>query len=186
MKRKVIAVTGKIGSGKSTVCRYLAQKGYPVLDCDVLAKRVADDPDLIAKVGELLGSEYVVGGAIDRKAVRAKIFADDELLQAYNRLFFDRVKQSLTLEIEQISAPVVFAEIAVFDAFPFPWTDVWAVVASDEERSRRVVLRDNVTSDDVERISSAQKLPSGVTVIHNDGSLDDLYRRVDGLLAQFR
>ena len=42
MKRKVIAVTGGIGSGKSTVCRLLEKKGFRVVDCDALSRRVAE------------------------------------------------------------------------------------------------------------------------------------------------
>ena len=54
MKRKVIAVTGGIGSGKSTVCRLLEKKGFRVVDCDALSRRVAEQARFLWKFSCLL------------------------------------------------------------------------------------------------------------------------------------
>ena len=44
MKCKTVAVTGLIGSGKSVVGNYLRQKGFKVIDCDTVARKIAQEP----------------------------------------------------------------------------------------------------------------------------------------------
>ena len=55
MKCKVVAITGKIASGKSTVCSYLKSKGFVVVDCDKIAKEVLHQETVKQKVQNLLG-----------------------------------------------------------------------------------------------------------------------------------
>lgn len=186
MKPKVIAVTGKIGSGKSTVCNYLRGKGYFVVDCDVLARQISDDEQVVAEVKNLLGETYVTNGKIDRKAVRNVIFHQPKLLAAYNNLFFDRVKQRLQQVVDERDEQVVFVEIAVLDAFPFDWTEVWLVQASDGNRTSRVTARDGVTDADVARISANQKDCGSAVAIFNDGTLEQLYADVDKQLMRLQ
>lgn len=186
MKHKVIAVTGKIGSGKSTVCNYLRGKGYFVVDCDVLARQISDDEQVIAEVEKLLGKQYIADGKINRRAVRNVIFHQPRLLAAYNKLFFGRVKQRLQQVVEECDEQVVFVEIAVLDAFLFDWTEVWFVQASDGNRTSRVTSRDGVTAADVERISASQKDCDNAVAIFNDGTLEQLHANVDKQLMRLQ
>ena len=59
MKRNAIALTGGIGSGKSAVGDYLRQKGFVVIDCDKIARQVANDSQVQQKVIALLGEQFV-------------------------------------------------------------------------------------------------------------------------------
>lgn len=186
MKPKVIAVTGKIGSGKSTVCNYLRKMGFPVVDCDLLARQISDDEQVVAEVKKLLGEKYVVNGKIDRKAVRNVIFRQPKLLAAYNKLFFDRVEQRLQQVVDECNEQVVFVEIAVLDAFPFDWSEVWFVRASDGNRTSRVIARDGVTDADVARISAMQRDCGNAVAIFNDGTLEQLYDSVDKQLMRLQ
>ena len=54
MKRKVIAITGGIGSGKSTVTQILQQQGYKVVFCDVLARQAGESRQVVDSVKKLL------------------------------------------------------------------------------------------------------------------------------------
>ena len=96
MKRKVVAITGKIGSGKSAVACILRDIGYKTIDCDDLAKQVADNPEVVEQVKQLLGSKCVSSGKLNRKAIREIVFKDENLLRKYERIFFDEVKALLT------------------------------------------------------------------------------------------
>ncbi|MPV37631.1 dephospho-CoA kinase [Georgenia subflava] len=98
----VVGLTGGIGSGKSTVAAELARLGATVIDADVLARRVVapGTPGLAAVVGafgtEILGPD----GALDRRALATRVFADPA---ARSRL-------------EQITHPLVAAESARLQA----------------------------------------------------------------------
>ena len=73
---KTVAVTGGIGSGKSTVCRLLSSRGIPVYDCDSSAKGLYDrDPSLAVSLEKLFGcSLRNADGSLDRGLLASLIF----------------------------------------------------------------------------------------------------------------
>ena len=150
MKRKVIAITGGIGSGKSTVAQILQQQGYKVVFCDVLARQAGESRQVVDSVKKLLGESYVKNGKLDRKAIRQRVFAD------------------------------VFVEIPVFDAFDFPWDSVWLVKSNRETQIARVVARDGSSRQNVGEIIAKQSFVNvrPNIVIQNDGTAEDLKSQV--------
>jgi dephospho-CoA kinase len=184
MKCKPIAICGTIGSGKTTVCRYLQQQGFPVADCDQIARDIANLPAVIAKIEALLGKNYLHNGRIDRRMIRELIFSDTALYKEYSEIFFGEVKVALEQQIADITG-YVFVEIQVLTAFEFPWYAVWQVTTDKDTAVTRVVNRDNVDNHNVESILTMQNytfLPTAV--INNNGDMDSLYRTVDELMVQ--
>lgn len=174
MKPEVIAICGYIGSGKSQVAAILRQWGYKTVDCDELAREIADDPDVVRRASELLGEGYVVDGKLNRPLIRRRVFADSDLLGKYQSLFFDKVRARLQETAEQ-SDGVLFAEVSVWGAFDFPWHSVWRVVSDRSNLLERVQKRDGVSAKNVEEILSRQKpCDSAAYTIVNDGSLAEL------------
>ena len=95
MKRNAIALTGGIGSGKSAVGDYLRQKGFVVIDCDKIARQVANDSQVQQKVIALLGEQFVVDGQLNRAKIRSVVFADEYLHKQYSAIFHQRIKEIL-------------------------------------------------------------------------------------------
>lgn len=183
MRRNVIAVTGYIGSGKSSVMAILRQMGYATADCDVIARQVADDPQVVRQVAELLGEQYAPCGKLDRAAIRSRVFDDPDLLAAYQSLFFGRVRERL-VQIAAQAQGALFVEIAVPDAFDFPWDGVWRVESDRDKLISRVCSRDGVPDSNVQAILSRQQQRIAATcTIVNSGSLSDLERSVKMALA---
>ena len=73
---KIIGLTGGIGSGKSTVAKFIEEMGFPVYYSDVRAKEIVNDDELLKKgIIELLGAKaYDENGFYDRKYVAAIVF----------------------------------------------------------------------------------------------------------------
>jgi dephospho-CoA kinase len=71
-----VGLTGNIGSGKSSVARLLAARGAVVIDADALARQATDDPAVLERIRQQLGSELVVAGALDRAATARRVFED--------------------------------------------------------------------------------------------------------------
>ena len=185
MKRKVIALTGKIGSGKSTVSGILRDMGYKTIDCDVLARQVANRPDVVERVEQLLGKEYVVNGELNRKAIRETVFGNESLLKQYEQIFFDGVKALLLDTLETVQdCKAVFVEIPVLDAFSFTWDEIWRVESSENACISRVVARDSVSADNVFATLNSQKNYDCDCVIENDGDLVKLKQMVKNALAK--
>ena len=191
MKRKVIAVTGKIGSGKSTVMSILRDLGCEIIICDELARQVADNSLVIKRVEELLGGDSVTDGQLNRKYIREIVFKDGNLLHNYEQIFFDGVKELLTARVEYLQKNIgvakgckaIFVEIPVMDAFDFPWDGVWRVDTSEQATLSRVTARDGVSADSVLETLSRQKTYECDRVIPNNGNLDELTKIVKKELA---
>ena len=71
MRRKRIAITGGIGSGKSYVCSMLKGKGIDVYDCDSAAKRIIRSSDAVRReLTKLVGAHaYFQDGSLNKQAV---------------------------------------------------------------------------------------------------------------------
>ena len=191
MKCKVIAITGQIGSGKSTVGKYLVQKGYSVIDCDSLSRIASTLPDVQQSVVCLLGKDSVVNGTLNRTYIRQLIFSDDNLYSQYNQIFLDKIKSLLTTAVDDLACQqgknLVFVEIPLIDAFSYNWDEVVLVTSPQSQRIQRVTLRDGVDASDVENISNRQNYVTQPTVtINNDGSLDALFAKIDKLLQNLQ
>lgn len=191
MKRKVIAVTGKIGSGKSAVMSILRDMGCETIICDELAKQVADHPSVVKRVERLLGSDSVTDGQLNRKYIREIVFADENLLHSYEQIFFSGVKDLLTARVEYLQKNVtakdckgIFVEIPVLDAFDYPWDGVWRVDASEQATLSRVTARDNVSEESVLTTLSRQKDYECDCVIENNGNMDELAQAVKRAAAK--
>ena len=187
MKSKVIAVTGGIGSGKSEVIGYLRCLGYPTLDCDVLAREISSRPEVVEQVRNLLGSAFVDNGQLNRKAIKDKVFSAEDLLEQYNAIFFGEVKNLLEKRLADLADnKYVFVEISVFDAFEYPWDEVWLIDSSELERKQRVTARDGISQKTLDDIVWRQRICTDYTLkIVNDGSLENLKIKVDNALKTF-
>ncbi len=181
MKPELIALTGFIGSGKSTVCSILREWGYKTVDCDEIARQIASRPEVVEQAAKLLGKEFVSDGQLNRAAIRAIVFDDGELLAKYQKLFFAGVRKCLE-EIASRTQSVLFVEIQVFDAFCFPWNEVWQVRCNEDVLLGRVRLRDGENSR-VEAILARQRQIQPTRVIVNNGDLEDLHAAVKAALV---
>lgn len=184
--KKVIAVTGVIGSGKSTVADFLRSKGEFVADCDKISREVADLPDVLTEISRKFGEGFVRDGVLDRRALAAEVFGSPKKTEVLNDLFHPRIKRRL----EQIVADrdgLIFVEIPLLEESFKPLFDaVWVVTADEKRILSRVSARDKRPSARVKDILDRQNryadIPSAM-VITNNGTLYDLYEKTEKNLS---
>jgi len=195
---RLVAITGGIGAGKSTVTRALAARGAQVIDADATARRVVDPrgsegPGVLAQIASLLGREVIrQDGSLDRERVAAVVFHDEELRLRYNGIIHPAIMHATAREIaaHRGSEAVVVHEIPLLtaDSADLPWTyDVIVTVeAAAHERIRRLQSGRGYTREHAEARVRAQgdeerRLAIADVVIRTDGSPADTERRADDL-----
>ena len=143
MKIKKIAITGGIGSGKSTVLQYLKEKSYIVFSCDEIYRDLSNTYEFIEKLKKLF-PDAIVDGKLDRKKLSNIVFKDKEELLKLNRLTHPLIMEKLLYEMEKASSGVVFAEVPLlFEGnYQTKFDYVIVVVRDLNDRIEAIKLRD--------------------------------------------
>lgn len=191
-----LAVTGGIGSGKSTVAAMLAEKaGVRVLSADDEAKRLmVEDDGLRAALVERFGVEtFLNDGSLNRAGLAAKVFDNPIELEALNALVHPAVRAELVRSIERARQDGVL--LFVYDVALIEEIDVAnlvdAVVVVDapiETRIARVMARNHLSREEILDRMGHQSSPElyrrlADHVIENDGDRISLQEAVDVLYA---
>jgi dephospho-CoA kinase len=165
-----VAITGNIGSGKSYVCDLFKSLGVPVFDSDREAKLLYDLPEVRQRMVERFGANiYNEEGALDRRLMASKVFADACALGYVESVLYPVLNKRFTDWADQQGTPYVLYESAlIFEKHLEEMFDAIIVVAASESvRIRRVMTRDRCTEEQV-RARMAMQLPQSEKVTKAD------------------
>ena len=179
----IIGITGGIGSGKSTIARELAKRGYMVYDCDQEAKRIiAENADVQQEIIDLLGEEAFVDGIYNTAYVAKRVFEDSHLLAAINAI----IHPAVGLDIMKRKPDFVESAILYESGLDILCDRIIVIDAPEEIRIARTIARDyhgDASPANIDKVRArikAQKIPTGDLVINNDGktSIADLANQI--------
>ena len=149
---KVLGITGGMGSGKSTIAKFFEEWGVPVYEADLQARILSDsDPEIVRKVSALLGEESYGPQGMDRAYVASRVFNDQSLLKALNRIIHPVVGQHFESWLAAQTAPYCLKEAAIlFETGGHAACD-WTllITAPVEVRIARIMDRDNLSRPDI-------------------------------------
>ena len=186
---RIVAVTGGIGGGKSTVCSLLSGQGIPVYDADSAAKRLyAKDDTLLDSIEEAYGcSIRHPDGSLDKEKLAGIAFSSPEKLKTLEGIIHPAVFMDFqrwkALQASRYDGHFCVIESAIILGKPEFLALVDKVVLVDASlatRLRRACERDNVEPEKVISRMAAQKfdLSKVDAIIRNEGSLEDLEKEV--------
>ncbi|TLX73454.1 dephospho-CoA kinase [Labilibacter sediminis] len=174
-----VGITGGIGSGKSTICKVFETLGIPVYNSDLESRVLSNiHPVIIKETKKLFGDHIYVNDVLDRKAVGEIVFADKSKLQALNSIIHPVVAGHFNEWLERHSgAPYIIKETAVlFESGADKNVDyIISVIAPLELRVKRVVLRDDITEEEVlSRVNNQIKDEERVRLSNDTVLCDDV------------
>lgn len=185
-----VGLTGGIGSGKSTACALFAVLGVPIIDTDLIARRlVRKGEPLLDSLATVFGAQVIApDGELDRASLRQQVFNDTESLRRLEQILHPAIRQSVHIELAGLQAP--YALIAIPLLLEKGWqaeVDRILVVDCDETTQlARASLRDQADDETIRRImaqqcSRAQRLAAADDILHNEGTPETLRKQVEQL-----
>ena len=180
----IIGITGGIGSGKSTIARELAKRGFAVYDCDLEAKRIiAENKDVQQAIIDLLGSDAFVNGTYNTAYVARRVFEDKELLEHLNQIVHPAVKEDIRAKSEELRVKsCLFVESAIlYEAGLDTLCDKVIVVDAPEEvRIARTIARDYGNEASPDNINKVRARIKAQQVFSNQSSAVSFVVKNDG------
>jgi dephospho-CoA kinase len=192
---RIFGLTGNIGSGKSTVARILLDKGIPVVDADQLAREVVlSGTPALAEIAARFPGVVSPQGVLDRKALAARVFADEVERRALNAIVHPRIAEKTAARMAELAAagtPVAIYEAAlvVENGLQEALDGLIVVAAPEAVRLARLLARDGMTEQEARARMAAQlpqerKVALADFVIDNAGSREALLAQVEELLPR--
>ena len=163
----IIGLTGGIGTGKSTVSRKLRERGYPVIDLDVISREVIEYPEVIDELVrnfgiEILESQNNISGkkSISRNKLRQTVFKEEKKVSVLNSIMHPPIVEEMRRQIENLKKnyKTVFVEVQLlFEAKLEKEFDIIVLVYADKKTQlERVLKRDGRSEGEVQQIINAQ------------------------------
>ncbi len=195
---RVFALTGGMGSGKSTVARLWAEAGLPIVSADELAREAVapGSPELVEIVAAFGDEVLLPDGQLDRKRLGETVFANQEARARLNAIVHPKVRKLAEEAFERASQNG--AELVCYD-IPLlfetgqqeRFRPVVVVTASPLQQMERVAARDSLSPGQVAaRLKSQmplrEKEEGADIVIVNGGTLEELSVRAEKALQEVR
>ncbi len=194
MTTQLVGLTGGIACGKSTVAALFEQTGAKIVDADVLAREVvAPGSDGLEAIVAAFGTSVLLeDGSLNREAMGALVFGDDQNRKRLNQITHPRIAQATMSAISQYRAAgetrVVYdAALIVENGMADAFRPLVVVSADANVQLARLMARNGLSEEEAqERISSqlplSEKEAAADFVIDNSGSLEALGVRFQEVL----
>jgi len=190
----VIALTGGVGSGKSTVAAMFSRLGAPVIDADAIAHSLtAPGNPVLDLISVAFGSDVIdAEGGLNRAAMRSLVFADPSARAKLEAILHPRIRAEMRRRLAELRAPYAVLEIPLlFETGQTDIADLILVVDLPEsEQIRRVQIRGGLPPKEIRRImdsqaSRSERLVGADDVIDNNGDAKALEDQVQRLHERY-
>jgi len=197
--RLLLGVTGGIATGKSTVVKMLQQKGAPVIDFDLLARKVVepDEPawqDIVAYFGQQVLQD---DRALDRKKLSELIFRDLEKRKKLESFTHPRIYEEFAKELNEITAQdpnaIILVDVPLMIELNLQYIfhKLMLVYIPGALQIERLMKRDGISREEAANMLKAQlpieeKVGYADYVINNEGELAATQKQVDELWAKLK
>lgn len=191
-----VALTGGIGSGKSSASALFAALGVPVIDADVISHALtAPGGEALPAIAEAFGNDLITAdGALDRAALRRIVFADPVARRRLEAILHPRIRANMLADAEAEAADGSYVILAIPLLLETGQTNladrVLVIDLPRPQQIERVIARSGLDAAEVERIMASQvsrseRLAAADDIIDNSGPEEALRPQVEALHRQY-
>lgn len=185
--KKIIAVTGGIGVGKTELCKITEELGYRHFSCDEINRELLREPEYLKGLKNLFPEEFD-GDRPDKLKLKRLIAQSEPKRMILNNYSHDRIMRRLIERIESCESDSIVVEIPLLNETDYErMFDKIIVLSCDKsERIRRIVARDAIDADLALMLIEAQSdefiFENGCETLTNDGDLAKLREQIRKIL----
>jgi dephospho-CoA kinase len=191
----VVGLTGGIGSGKSTVAELFVQHGAALVDTDAIAHQLtaAGGGAMPALIGEFGPDVATAAGALDRPAMRCRVFADASARARLEAILHPLIRQVSAERCRAAATPYVILAVPLLvesGAYRERCDRILVVDCPESLQVERVIARNGMAAGEVRAIMAAQvprqqRLAAADDVVSNDGDRAKLFDQVNALHLKY-
>lgn len=193
-----IGITGNIGSGKTTVAKYLQEKGYFVFDSDKFVSQIYSLPkyNKVKEKIKLLFPECIKKGKLIKKCIKQIIFNNPEKKEKLEEIIHPLVVDEIIKLKKKFKTQKTYKKEFIFFVVPllyekkleYLFDEVWLVFANPDICLKRIIKRDKIDEQLAKKImenqtSPLEKVKKADKVIINNNNLEELYNQINKLLS---
>ncbi|HDX8434846.1 TPA: dephospho-CoA kinase [Aeromonas dhakensis] len=156
----VVAITGGIGSGKTTVANQFAELGIEVVDADIIAREVVEPgtPALAAIAAHFGANVIAPDGRLDRRQLRERVFTDPQAKGWLNALLHPLIRSEMQRQCAAARSPycLLVVPLLVENRLTALANRVLVIDVDEATQIERTCRRDGVNREQAEAILAAQ------------------------------
>jgi len=181
-----VALTGGIGTGKSTASSLFMLNGFKIIDADKIAHSILDNS--VSDIEKLFGSEFILkSNKVNRKLLGRLIFANKDEKTKLETFIHPKIFTAIKLESEKLDKfkfPYLIDIPLFFERKIYPIQKSIVIYAPKDLQISRVIKRDGFSEiDAIQRIDSQMSIEEKKSlaniVIDNSGSLNNLQAEIE-------
>lgn len=190
----VVALSGGVASGKSTIANLFAQLGVPIIDADIIARQVVEvGTEALAQIVKHFSTEILLpNGELDRSQLREIIFNNDHERLWLNNLLHPIIHKITQKQIAKQTAPyVIWVVPLLIENNLHQLADrILMVDVPETLQMERLIYRDKISESLAKRmirtqVPLAERLSYADDIIVNNGNLASLSEQVNKLHQQY-
>lgn len=185
----IVALTGGIGSGKSTATHIFAELGVPITDVDVISHQLtAANQPLVKEIEETFGSQFITtSGALNRDAMRNLVFNDDAARAKLNAILHPAIYNEAVnaLKFTKNAPYQILAIPLLFESPRYKKliNRILLIDCDEKIQIERVKARSQLSESEIIKIirkqtSQKERLALADDVIQNDGNVEELRKKI--------
>ncbi len=189
MRKFSVAVTGGIGSGKTSATNKFNELGVAVIDTDLIAHDLTQkNVDVLVEIKNIFGNKVFNGDTLSREKLREIVFRDEDLLRSLERILHPRIRQDVKTKLQSVDSDYAIVAIPLLSKkSDYDFIDRILVIDCEERiQIQRVISRNGFSEELVQSIMSKQlsrrdRNQLADDLIENNADIDSLYTKIEKL-----
>ena len=182
--KKGIAITGPIGSGKSTVLNYFKENGFITYSCDEMVHKLYEKPEISRKISQILNAPFDINNKKTTKLARKIMIDNPEIKKKIESYIYPILEKEMVLIIKNNEKPV-FEVPTLFKAhLEYLFKTIIVIEISKEQQIKNLENRnDDINSSiNLNKDYEIKKYQDKIKIVKADGNFNNLYAQIDEII----